>query len=214
MNRFWHENIRRPVLSIRRPVLVLVLFFIIIFGALLFWLIQRQPIANAYMSVGINARHKVEMIQSFKKRLLGTKLTSLETVLGDSLYGRGKPSVVFVFSGFDCGTCIGKGMTLAMKIDSICGHQQVYVVGSDANFGNLQEETGYKHYIFNDEHEAIRKQLRYFYTPVVLLLDSSEVIKDAYYPLPSGDQRRQDKFMSDVLSTIPLSSFSKPARPR
>jgi hypothetical protein len=50
------------------------------------------------------------------------------------------------------------------------------------NIGNEQLRYGYKNYVYFDEHDALRRKLKYIATPIFLFLDTTMRIADVYYP--------------------------------
>ena len=115
-----------------------------------------------------------------KAFLNGKKLKSIRQIMTDSIDLTGH--FLFLYNGFDCETCLVNGFKLAESLDSLANEQVVYVVSTSSNIGADQLRYNYLNYIFNDEHDIIRSELKYIYTPVFLFFDSSDRIEEVYYP--------------------------------
>ncbi|MDA3878840.1 MAG: hypothetical protein PF436_00495 [Prolixibacteraceae bacterium] len=91
-------------------------------------------------------------------------------------------NIVFLYNGFDCGTCIDIGYEMAKKIDSSLNSQEVYIISTSANVGQDQLRNNYKNYVYIDEKNIIRKELKFIYTPVFLSFDADNRIKNVFFP--------------------------------
>lgn len=169
---------------------------VLIFGSILVFLFscKKNNIENKKNNVKIKSDSKdvlscqIAMIQNKKIKLL-------KTVLGDSL--KTTNHVVFLYNGFDCGTCIDIGYEMTKKMDSISKAQLVYVVSTSANIGRDQLKNDYQKYVYNDEKDLIRKDLKYIYTPVFLLLDSKNKICKVFYPNYNRDRKKENLFIKE-----------------
>ncbi len=141
---------------------------------------------------------KIERFQKIRMNMIGKEIHALKSIFGDSLYVREKKMVVLLYTGFDCGSCIDKGINIAQKIDSTFNRQYVFVIGSNADFGNLQFRAGYENFIYNDAKELIRKELKFIYTPVFLALNERKYVTDVYFPQTSGDESQMQKFLENL----------------
>jgi hypothetical protein len=146
----------------------------------------------------IETQHHILKEQS--SMLKNKKISSLKTVLGDSLTTTNH--VVFLYNGFDCSTCIDIGYIMSKKMDSISKAQLVYVVSTSANIGRDQLKNDYQTYVYNDEKDLIRKDLKYIYTPVFLLLDSNNKISKVFYPNYNRDKNKENLFIKECIENI------------
>lgn len=105
--------------------------------------------------------------------IIGWNLSSVKEVLRDS--NNSNLYLVLLASGFDCGSCIENGLKLLksssdelmkMGIRSFC-------IISNCNTFGYQQRSGYSDYIFNDERDLIRKQIKFINTPRFILLDDN-----------------------------------------
>jgi hypothetical protein len=138
-----------------------------------------------------------DKIQNQKSLIMGKQLKSLESIVSDS--SMFKDAVIFIYNGFDCEDCIDVGYSLVRTIDSLAQRQIVYVVSTSANVGRDQSRNNYRNYVYSDEHDLIRRELKYIYTPVLLKLNSSGVISDVYFPNPNRDNENELFFIKECL---------------
>ena len=125
-----------------------------------------------------------------KASVLHKKINALNTILGDTTNISGK--VVYVYNALDCETCIDKGYSTTKKIDEIRKNKFVYVVTTSTSIAHEQLRNNYQEYVFYDEHDLIRKELKYIFTPVLFLFDSKMQIKCVFYPgLDNEDEERR-----------------------
>lgn len=139
-----------------------------------------------------------EQIVHMKQRIVGKKLHAIQTILDDSLHTEEGSFVAFVFSHFDCMTCVVESIALAQQIDAQAGCRRVYLIGSQANYEMLRQETGYAHHMFDDQANLIREELKFFYTPVFLLLNEALIVQDIFYPWRGDDARFREEFLDKI----------------
>ena len=155
---------------------------------------------NATYAYGNNDK-KIEKLIKIKTRFKGKKLEAIDSIIKKSENGD-KSHVVFLFTGYDCGNCVTKGIELAQFVDNMNKKKTVDIIASNANVNQYQLQTGYEHYIHTDNEEIIRKELKFIFTPVFFLLDDNNIIIDMYFPLPEGDEKWQDDFLVNVIKTF------------
>jgi len=129
-----------------------------------------------------------------KKILIGKSIKSLNKIISDTLEIR--EHVVFLYNEFDCGTCVKNGFSLVNFIDSTAQKQFVYAVTTSINIGTDQLKYNYKKYVFYDEHDCIRSELKYISTPVLLFIDSTKKIGDVYYPTNGTNSFDKSSFVN------------------
>lgn len=112
-------------------------------------------------------------------KLRGKKISSLDSIITDRIRNY---NVVFLFNYYDCSSCIDLGFILTKKIDSLYNVKKVTVVSIMGNPSPYQRRNAYYEYIYSDSKDLIRKELKYAQTPVILLLDSSNYIKEYILP--------------------------------
>ena len=128
-----------------------------------------------------------------KSTFIGKKLKSLQVILTDTIDLSNK--VILVYNGFDCQDCINAGYRIVNRIDSLFGNQRCYVVATSSNIGRNKLENNYQKFVYYDEHDLIRSELKYVYTPVLLMLDSLSLIKDGYFPGNHGNSVNEKTFI-------------------
>ena len=129
--------------------------------------------------------------------ILNKEIKSLKQIIGDSINLSNK--VVFLYNGFDCETCIDISYEITRKIDSISQKQIVYVISTSSNIGRDQLKNNYYNFVFNDEHDLIRKELKYIYTPVMLKIDSTFKVKNVFFPNYNRNLMRENEFVKQCL---------------
>lgn len=134
-------------------------------------------------SIGKKKNIKLENENIYIKQkvsVINKKINSLDDILGDTINVAKR--IVFIYNGLDCETCIDKGYLLAKKIDKIRNKKIVYVITTSTNIARDQLRNNYLEYVFYDEHDLIRKDLKYILTPAFVFFDAEEKIKFIYYP--------------------------------
>lgn len=111
--------------------------------------------------------------------LRGEKISSLDSIITDRIRNY---NVVFLFNYYDCSSCIDLGFTLTKKIDSLYNLKKVTIVSIMGSPSSYQRRNAYYEYIYSDSKDLIRKELKYAQTPIILLLDSSNYIKEYILP--------------------------------
>lgn len=129
--------------------------------------------------------------------LYGKSLKSAIKIMNDSIDISGH--FLFLYNGFDCETCIKNGYRLAKAIDSLSMKQVVYVISTSANIGADQLKYDYLGYVYNDEHDLMRSELKYIYTPVFLFFDSLKKIENVYYPNYNENIQDENIFVKNCL---------------
>ncbi|MDE5417929.1 hypothetical protein L3049_07905 [Labilibaculum sp. DW002] len=100
---------------------------------------------------------------------------------------------IFLYNGFDCQTCIDIGFEISKMIDSVLNKQVVYIISTSANVGQDQLKNNYKKYVYIDEKDVIRKELKFIYTPVFLSFDFENKIKNVFFPNYKNRNLKEEK---------------------
>lgn len=133
-----------------------------------------------------------------EKFLLFKKIKSVKKILPDSLFSKNNYLCIMIYTGFDCGSCVEKAYVLAEEIDSLYLNNSVFIIGSKTNFGRDQLLYNYNKFVFNDSQENIRQELKFIYSPVLLLIDSIYSIKAVYFPLIDEIKLKKEKFINSI----------------
>lgn len=112
-------------------------------------------------------------------RLVDRKIQGLDAVVPER---KGKSCVLFIFNYHDCGSCVNAGFKIIQKIDNMHGTQVAFAVASMVNPSNYQQQNNYYNYVYYDEKDLIRRELKHVPTPVLLLIDHNNTILDAFFP--------------------------------
>lgn len=108
-------------------------------------------------------------------------MTSLQQVVGDTIEITGQ-SVFLIYTGYDCGNCVEKGFEIVKKIPHKLENAKVRIIASNTNILNDQHRYDYKQYIFRDNKDRVRKQLKFYYSPAILLMKDNLKPAEVFFP--------------------------------
>jgi len=137
-----------------------------------------------------------------KNMLINQSLSGINTIIGDSIDLKSR--YIFLYNGNDCETFLKKGFYLINLLDSIAKSQVVYIITSSPSIGTDQIRYGYKNYVYYDEHDLIRRKLKYIFTPVFLFLDSSERIQYVFYPTYNMEIHEENEFINHCKTLLDI----------
>ena len=130
-----------------------------------------------------NAEALLDTPRTDTEWLKGRKLCSIDSIIGDQKEKR----LIYIFNFFDCQTCVKEGFTAVRRIEDSVGKNVVKVIASRTmEVTSTQRQNQYKGYIYIDEKDRIRKELKYAPTPMLLIIDDSCKIEDAFIFDTSG----------------------------
>jgi hypothetical protein len=139
-------------------------------------------------------KYNINTLNNQKKQLLNRNITSFNNIFGDSINTANK--VIMLYNEFDCGSCINEAFNKIKTLDSINSSQSCYVITSSVNISKDQLINDYSNYVFYDEHDKIRRELKYIKTPVLLKLSSCSKVKDVYFPGADNGSFNIDKYIN------------------
>ncbi len=148
---------------------------------------------NDQQNRGDDTKKNDKVKEKQKLMIVGKQMKSLRKIVGDSVDLRNR--VIFLYNGFDCQSCIDVGYSLTKNIDSLSNKQVVYVVATSTNIGRDQYRNKYYDFVYFDEHDLVRRELKYIYTPVILKLDSLNTIEDVLFPNNNRDMEEEALFL-------------------
>ena len=129
--------------------------------------------------------------------LKGKIINSLDSVLGNVR----ECKIVYIFNYYDCEACIEKGFKTVDFIDKNNKEESVKVIVSMfREITSTQRRNLYKGFIYKDKKDLLRKELKYIPTPVMLIVDNNNQIKDVYIFEMSHDSKRLDDFVQKCFS--------------
>lgn len=111
--------------------------------------------------------------------LLGKKISHLNDILNDTL--NSENNLILLYNGFDCGSCISDGFVIAKNIDSIKGFHYVKIISITSSKGTDQYYNKYTNYIYSDDRDLIRKELKYIQTPVFISINKDGIINELFF---------------------------------
>lgn len=111
--------------------------------------------------------------------LIGKHILSIDSVVSEK---HDNQQVLYLFNHYDCGSCIDSGFQITKIIDKLCGRKTVVVIATMTDPSYYQGANDYFEYIYVDNRDFIRKELKYIQTPVLLLLNNRKEITGSVYP--------------------------------
>lgn len=175
-----------------RAINIYKILLIVLLPSVLFLVLYNFFENNSYEN---ELRSKYNAAEKF---LLFKKIKSVKKILPDSLFSKKNYLCIMIYTGFDCGSCVEKAYVLAEEIDSLYLNNSVFIIGSKTNFGRDQLLYNYNKFVFNDSQENIRQELKFIYSPVLLLIDSIYSIKAVYFPLIDEIKLKKEKFINSI----------------
>lgn len=174
-------------------------FFLFLFNSLFISCNNNNNNVNKDNSIEKNKKieTKHDILKEQSSMLKNKKIKFLSKVLGDTTITSNR--ILFLYNGYDCETCIDRGYEMTKKIDSTMNKQSVFIISTSSNIGRDQLKNSYKNFIYNDEHDIIRKELKYIYTPVLIYLNSDNKINEIFYPSYTRDLKKEKCFLESVI---------------
>jgi hypothetical protein len=133
-----------------------------------------------------------------KDRFVDKKIKSINKILFDEKELNEK-KVVLVYTGFDCQSCVDKGFQIIKILSAPKVNNKVYIIASNSNIGNDQNRNNYYDFVYNDVNELIRNELKFIYTPVILVLDKDNRIIHINFPETNSNEQ---KFIEQINRAI------------
>ena len=129
--------------------------------------------------------------------LKGKTLLSVDSILGSD---EKKNRILYVFNYYDCDDCIKKGFKAVEFLDKNRKESVEVIVSMFQEITSTQRRCGYRGYIYKDEKDLIRKELKYAPTPMMLILDAENKIVDVcIFDFLLGDKDSED-FLKKCIS--------------
>jgi len=126
--------------------------------------------------------------EKFHDRFVNKKLLSINMILFD-----GKETlenkIILIYTGYDCQSCIDKGYLILKILHSQNSNQKIFVISSNTNISRDQARNNYYDFVYNDEKESLRKELKFIYTPIILVLDKDNCILHINFPDTNSDEQ-------------------------
>ena len=114
-----------------------------------------------------------------ESNFIGKSLLSIDSIIG---VNNENFRAVFLFTYHDCEPCVDAGFYISKKIDSLYNKQTVYAISSMPNPHSYQQRNSYYNYIFSDEKDLIRRELKYIPTPVIFFINQNNKIQNLMFP--------------------------------
>lgn len=139
----------------------------------------------------------ITILEQQRNAILGKKVNSIGTILGDSINAENK--VILLYDGYDCETCIDVGYEMSKRIDELASKQKTYVITTSITIGRDQAKNAYTNYVYYDEHDIIRKELKCIFTPVLLKLDSVAKVEEIFFPSYQRILKNETRFVNQSI---------------
>ncbi len=146
-------------------------------------------------------KKKEKKKKNILKTIEGKELFSIKNIIGDSILLLNKHNVILYYNGADCFTCIERSFQLLNELEKQL-RINILVVGANSNFSNEQINFDYYDFIYYDEKEQIRRELRFVPTPVMFVIDVDYIIEKACFPHYSEGLEEQRMFKSYLKSLL------------
>ena len=137
--------------------------------------------------------------ERLQNRFLNQQLESVNTVLFDGKTVDDK-KVILIYTGFDCSPCVDKGFLILKTVQSQNENQKINIVATSANIGRDQERNEFYDLVYSDNQELIRTELKFLYTPVILVLDRDNRIIHLNFPKTNSNEREMVEQINHVIS--------------
>lgn len=140
-------------------------------------------------------------LMEMRKHLMYKRISSLDQIVNNNFNdGEDDRSIVVSYSGADCSACIGASFALINSLHAET-KKRVFVIAISTSVGSDQLLYNYDQMIYNDTHDWLRKELKYYYTPVFFIVNRYNVIKDAFFVTSYRDTKKQaDDFKKFLVS--------------
>ena len=137
--------------------------------------------------------------EKLQDRFINKQLESVNTILfnGKAMVEK---KILLIYTGFDCQSCVDKGYLILKTIRSHNENQQIYIIATNANIGMDQDRNEYYDFIYNDSQELIRKELKFIYTPVILVLDRDNRIIHLNFPETHSNEHEMTEHINHAIS--------------
>lgn len=110
---------------------------------------------------------KIERSTCNETGIDGKQLKSIsEILMGISLH---EDKIVFLFTNFDCSTCIEKGFLLCDSLQRSMKHLSIFIISPEPNNIGIPPYKGLRYCI--DSNDLLRRELLYCYTPLIMYLN-------------------------------------------
>lgn len=119
--------------------------------------------------------YKINRNIEMSKSLINKKIKGIGEIV-DSLEFKDSEAIVLLYNGYDCSSCIEAGFTMIKRLNS---PYNLYVVAIQTNPSIHQKRYEYFDYIYLDDGDILRQELKFVPTPLMLVIDSTYKVKDA-----------------------------------
>ena len=139
-------------------------------------IISREKTHLSKEKENIEQQAEIDNIESVFKNM---EIENLDSIIDRK--NRTQKFIIYLFDTYDCETCIKEGFFI---IKSIMRNNkvQVFPVLTIGNPSFFQKLYNFNEYIYLDNKDLIRKDLKYIPTPSILYIDGNNCIIEAFFP--------------------------------
>ena len=102
--------------------------------------------------------------------------------------GTDENKILLIYTGYDCQSCVDKGYQILKAIQSQNETKKIFIISSNTNIGRDQERNKYYDFVYSDEKELVRQELKFLFTPIILVLDKDNRIMHINFPESSSNE--------------------------
>ena len=125
--------------------------------------------------------------EKLQDRFINKRIESINTILYEEKESN-ENKILLIYTGFDCQSCVDKGYKILKKIRAQNETKKLFVISSNTNIGRDQEKNEYYDFVYNDEKELVRQELKFLYTPIILVLDKDNRILHINFPETNSNE--------------------------
>lgn len=119
--------------------------------------------------------YKIKRNLEISKSVINKECKSVAKIV-DSLEFIDKHAIILLYNGYDCSSCIESGFMMIRRLNS---PENLYVIATQTNPSIHQKMYEYFDYVYLDDDDILREELKFVPTPLMLVIDSTYKIIDA-----------------------------------
>jgi len=141
--------------------------------------------------------------EKLQDRFISKSLESINVILSEEKKSD-ENKIILIYTGYDCQSCVDKGYKILKTIRSQNETKKIFIISSNTNIGRDQERNEYYDFVHNDEKELVRKELKFIFTPIILVLDKDNCILHINFPETNSSEKEMVEQIIRVSKKNPL----------
>ena len=126
--------------------------------------------------------------EKLKDRFINKKIESINTIISDGKDSN-ETKIILIYTGFDCQSCVDKGYHILKTLRSQDVSKKILVISSNTNIGRDQERNEFYDFVYNDDKELVRHELKFLITPIILVLNNDNRILHINFPETNSNEK-------------------------